>query len=135
MPLPTPHVIRLRGPWELSWHGDGIREAPHRVRLPDGLPEALARRSSAPSATTLRLTRRFGCPTGVSAADRILLEIIVAPQPLAVLLNGESLGRLCDDAQQFGPVALTARNRLDLDWHAKDVPTLEARLLIFPDGG
>ena len=62
----TPHIIRLRDPWE-------------RLALADG---------------GVRLARRFGKPTGLAAEDRVELVIVPRGAALLVQLNEQRLGEV-----------------------------------------
>ncbi|MDD4266961.1 MAG: hypothetical protein PHO07_06185 [Pirellulales bacterium] len=84
----SPHVIRLRAPWQRAQHGEG----------------QLWR-------------RRFGRPTGLAAADRVTLVVEGLAAAAEVSLNGRRLGTAGPAAvlREFDVTGLLlARNELTL---------------------
>ena len=99
----SPHTIRLRGPWE-------YRPLARTVRLADGSTQVES--GELPAAGRLLLPadwggtlgdgfrgrvaylRRFGRPTGLTAADRVELVITRVDAWASVRLNGRTLGEI-----------------------------------------
>lgn len=93
------HRIRLAAPWEAGHRTASNAETAGAVsanlKLPLALNDPVLAEASSDS-ETLRLTRKFHCPTGINASTRLFIEIelaeIVASEVLkAVVLNGECL--------------------------------------------
>ncbi|MCA9102885.1 MAG: hypothetical protein KDA63_17115, partial [Planctomycetales bacterium] len=96
--MSTVHTIRLHGPWSYEVvHVEATegQDAPLRGRfsLDDGLGDVLGAsfRGSAPGGSalsaTVRLARRFNCPTGLGAHNRVWLVIESTGDVAAVALN------------------------------------------------
>lgn len=97
------HVIRLRGPWEYVVRarfvprGNAVEPAFDESR--DELPPPGRVTMPADWAATLghdfrgrvEYRRRFGCPTGITAAERVWLVCDGAESTATFLLNGEML--------------------------------------------
>ena len=82
------HTIRLRGPWELSQpHAQG--QVPRRIKFPAKWSE-----SQPHFWGSARLSRRFGCPSGLTSTDRVWLVIDACQPLLAVSLAGRQLQSL-----------------------------------------
>jgi hypothetical protein len=99
----TPHVIHLRGPWQLEalartlLRADGLKEeepaslpAPGRCRVPSDWAETLG----ADFCGRVRYTRNFGCPTGLEPLDRVDLTIERIDAFGRAWLNREPLGEI-----------------------------------------
>lgn len=82
------HVIRLRGPWELTCDD----QLPTTIKLPH--ENWLDRTSD--SVRSIRLARRFQKPTGIES-QQVFVAIQFRPVPATVSLNGHPLGPLDTD--------------------------------------
>jgi hypothetical protein len=72
------HSIRLHGPWSLR-----IEQGPDvRVDVPAELTPKVA------SGETVQLQRRFNCPTGLVASDRVRIELAYTGELLDFTCNG-----------------------------------------------
>ena len=78
-----PHLIRLRGPWQI----DGASAESRRVRLPDDWSAIL---EAAAGGSRLALHRVFHCPTGLTASSRVDLRVGLAGEA-EVFLNDRQL--------------------------------------------
>lgn len=138
------HVIRLRGPWE-------YRPLARTVRLADGSSQVesgelpAAGRIEVPSdwgeslggtfCGRVAYLRRFGRPTGLSAADRVELVITRVDARAGVRLNGQALGEIpaggaawrCDITARLAP-----RNELVIE---VELPRVTDRSLPLPRAG
>ena len=116
--MTQPHVIRLRGPWECSSStGKATLAWP---QLPEGA-----------AGGEITLLRRFGCPTGISPADRVELVFADLPPLSAVTLNDVPLP---PDEVRFPLSSLLPRNELKLTLAAEGASLAaeaEVRLEIF----
>ena len=68
---PDRHWIRLRGPWEVCWLGEGTPHPPDRVKLPAAWSEVFGRRAG-----TARFVRRFQAPTGLDHDERVCITLL-----------------------------------------------------------
>ena len=100
------HVIRLRGPWDYVVlarfvpRGDSVDVAleeshenlppPGRVTMPADWGATLGQDFRG----RVEFRRRFGCPTGVTAAERVWLVCDGAEDTATFSLNGEMLGHV-----------------------------------------
>lgn len=104
-----PHIIRLRGPWEYTLLS-GLRAGEMgRIDLESNAPPPWSGER-----VSVRLTRYFHSPTGITAATSVHLMVRDFPAETAILLDGEPL-----TAGDSGNCDLTGRlmrrHRLDLD--------------------
>ncbi|MCA9074296.1 MAG: hypothetical protein KDA93_04625 [Planctomycetaceae bacterium] len=84
------HWIRLRGPWDITWHdGEGGIESPRRVKLPASWSELFENRSG-----TARFERRFQRPTNLDADERVVITICEVKCTVMAMLNNETLSPL-----------------------------------------
>jgi hypothetical protein len=83
----TPHVIRLRGPWQIETAGDGLTRA----------------------------SRIFHRPTGLSAESRVTLVVAEATDGMQVMLNGAPLAATPPDRFHLAP-HLQPQNMLVLEF-------------------
>ena len=127
-PVPDGHRIRLRGPWEYERLGSAESG---RVVFPSTWA------AFGGPAGTVRFTRRFGRPAGLTD-ERIWLEL-TADGEVLVSLNGRPLGlfgRAMSSVDVTDGLALRNRLVLDLqpesDADADGTPIVEASLLIRP---
>jgi hypothetical protein len=81
-----PHLIRLRGPWQIVCVDGDAQEA----KLPCDLDQFLRSNGT----TQLRLIRRFGLPTNLEPDERIELVIETARLSARVHLNDEDIGEI-----------------------------------------
>jgi hypothetical protein len=121
------HRIRLRGPWEFEWlkSSSGMANA-----LREGCLElpAIWREEFGDALGTVRLSRRFGRPSGAQEPERVWLEI-ASECEVTASLNGEWLGTFAAGAVRFDVTRrLSWRNRLDLDLTRDEPATLGAPL-------
>src|SRR5437868_4647688 len=91
--MPTPHVIRLRGPWSLKVleRDPPAPPAPpteHKVAVPGDWAETLG----AGFCGSVRYTRRFNRPTNLEAQERVWLVVAGVDHQASVTLNGRPLG-------------------------------------------
>ena len=94
-----PHFIRLRGAWNLE-------------------------RQTAPAGehVNVRLTRDFGCSSGLKTASRVWLSILNAASEASAELNGRSLGRICTSQSRFDVTSLLRpRNTLTIEFSAAEL--------------
>ncbi len=122
----SPHVIRLRGPWQAELRPasspDEINapDQPHPDAQPKSITvDALTGLSRIPNlkiGERLRASRRFRRPTGLGPQTSVRLIIEPAGLPAQVSLNGALLGVL-DDRQVKFQIAglLQPANELCLD--------------------
>jgi hypothetical protein len=86
------HAIRLRGPWEFSIGGRGVRG---RIDFPctwrELLSAVMIAGSGPGNSTSITLSRRFHRPTGLAPGDRILLSLAHSGRDLTARLNGVEL--------------------------------------------
>jgi hypothetical protein len=125
---PTPHVIRLRGPWR--WEAktspgvasrgvsppaaaaSGAGQPGLTFTAPDGLSPILAHES----VVRLCVSRTFHCPTGLNPRSQVDLVIEPLSAPCTVRLNSISLGSLGSGVNRFSIVQhLQQRNELQLE--------------------
>jgi len=107
-----PHVIRLRGPWQVSNPKHAVPTA-STVRLPADLATLLARAADG----NVRLQRNFGRPSNLQATDRVELVIERLAAVGELSLNGARLGALAGPAERTRFVItplLQTRNELQL---------------------
>jgi beta-galactosidase/beta-glucuronidase len=123
-----PHVIRLRGPWELRPLEQWIRtvDGPFRLET-ETLPEPC--RVEVPSdweaqlgpeyRGTVRYTRRFNCPTNLAPAEKVCLAFDGVDHWATVTLNGRPLGEVHGHSQQPTQFEVSAQlalhNMLEVD--------------------
>jgi beta-mannosidase len=101
--MSKPHVIRLRGPWELEplardvpIEGGGYRReagdlpAGGRVQVPGDWQASLG----AQFVGCVRYTRRFNCPTNLGPGDRVWLAFDGVDYQSQVTLNAQALGEV-----------------------------------------
>ncbi len=87
------HTIRLRGPWEgelVAADADGHVVETVRVHMPAAVSSIVR----GGFAGTLRLRRRFGCPTCLDPHEAVFLVIAGCRLSGPVSLNGEPLGQI-----------------------------------------
>ena len=114
------HIIRLRGPWELSRAGAAEAGVAHN------LPATCAELQHAGLAGAIQAVRRFGLPTGLEAADVVSICLEGGPSEYtSVQFNGESLAPVRLDGGK--PVIditqrLQPRNELALTFSLADLP-------------
>ena len=109
----APHVIRLRGPWNLE---DG-----KRVKLPAVWRETLG------DADAVTLSRSFNLPTGLSSSSEVCLLVKSQQTVEQVLLNGNDLAAFQDIREALQPRNLVEISLCCLD---KEASILEAWLEI-----
>lgn len=114
------HQIRLRGPWEVAFHGDfDLTEVEFvRCSFPDEVRGLLP--STGPTAVLFR--RRFHRPTGLDAQTRVMLQVEDL-EITQVSLNGQVLKREVNSPtkQQFDITnQLLPNNELVLLWPVED---------------
>jgi hypothetical protein len=99
----SPHVIRLRGPWQCeplaqtSLRPDGLIEEDTAVLPTPGrreMPSEWAARLGPAFRGRVLCRRRFGCPTGLHPRDHVHLVIQRIMAAGRVLLNQTILGQL-----------------------------------------
>jgi hypothetical protein len=96
-----PHRIRLHGPWNYevvdvcSASSDVVPGQQGRFQLPDRWADALGDDFNG----TVRLTRRFNCPTGLGAHNSVWLVVAGVANHADVCLNDHSLGHITADAE------------------------------------
>jgi hypothetical protein len=104
------HVIRLRGPWEYCPLARSVMQADGSHRLEtNGLPAAGRITMPADWGATLgadfcgrvSYLRRFGRPTGLTAADRVELVIDRVDAFGCAALNSHELGEIAADGQPW----------------------------------
>jgi hypothetical protein len=100
--MADPHIIRLRGPWELEplaryvAGGDPLCEetrdlpAGGRVSVPGDWGELLG----TDFIGRVRYTRRFNCPTNLGHGQRVWLALDGADPRADVVLNGRPIGQV-----------------------------------------
>ncbi len=101
--MSTPHVIRLRAPWELRLAADGssteVTPAPspaRKVECPgDRLDEV-----DPNFVGHARYTRRFNSPTNLESHERVWLVVAGLPHPASISLNDRPLPELPGDKPQ-----------------------------------
>lgn len=81
---PSPHVIRLREPWERQVATDAEKATPENQPHP----------KSGECGVTIRFSRRFGLPTGLQTGDRIELVLETISVSGRVSLNDVPLGEI-----------------------------------------
>ena len=131
--MSTPHVIRLRGPWEYCplerarLLTDGTFE-----RSTEGLPPG--GRTDVPSdwgkslgddfRGRVRYVRRFGCPTNLTSGDRVWLVLEAVDARADVMLNEAPLGSVTAPAGGRFDItaALRDRNVLTVDVERLPLP-------------
>jgi len=112
-----PHVIRLRGPWQYAV----LEGTPTITAEPSGqlqLPADWSTTLGADFRGTVRYSRNFGCPTGLTDLVHILLVVSAVDYSANIQLNGQTLGRATwgDGPQAFAiREHLQPRNQLDID--------------------
>jgi hypothetical protein len=103
MPAPLPHVIRLRGPWELVplartvLAADGTsRDEPGELPPParTDVPADWGPLLGSGFRGRARYLRRFNRPTNLAAGDRVLLVVEGVDAWAAAALNGAELGTI-----------------------------------------
>jgi beta-galactosidase/beta-glucuronidase len=126
--VPSPHVIRLRGPWELAplsndkasndeASDESLAPAAAeacRVEVPGDWCAALG----ADFVGTARYTRRFNCPTNLDPHERVWLALDAVDHQARVTLNGQPLGSLTGSlatARFDITAALAPHNTLSVD--------------------
>ena len=125
------HSIRLAGPWEFEVAGTDAPKG--KISMPaDRLPV------DGSIASRVRLTRRFGRPTGLASGDVVWLVVERAGPPGEITLNGRPLGQAgVHEAGRFDVTAdLADRNRLEVevDLPLSGPPLDEVRLEIHAVG-
>lgn len=102
-PVASIHTIRLRGPWEcrpLAWARRRADGAPVPIDAPlpaAGLlvmPADWSPVAGADFRGRVRFTRRFGCPTGLTAEDHVSLVVEAVDFAAEVTLNEVLLGAM-----------------------------------------
>ena len=101
--MAEPHIIRLRGPWELeplarfvAGVGDEFREETHylppggKVSVPGDWGELLG----PDFIGRVRYTRRFNCPTNLASDERVWLALDGVDSRADVALNGRPIGQV-----------------------------------------
>ena len=115
-----PHVIRLRGPWELqplaSWQSsDNSLPKGGRLEMPSDWSKLLG----ADFRGRVRHLRRFGRPTGLDAGERVWLVCDGATDAATIFLNGAQLGAVISGSNQPARFEVTdrllRRNELVID--------------------
>ncbi len=84
-----PHIIRLRGPWEVV-----VESASDARSVRIHMPATWNQLAAAGIHGETQFRRRFHLPTGLSPSQRVDLVIATASVSGSVLLNSESLGSL-----------------------------------------
>jgi hypothetical protein len=137
------HVIRLRGPWNFEFQPPRTlieREddlpAAGSVTMPTDLFEIVGTRFPC----RLKLSRHFGCPTGLASGDAVYLVIEPAEKRGQVWMNDQRLGELAHDQTPTRfeiSKWLLPRNRItiELDLPGRAVLDLNVRLEIRPSAG
>lgn len=100
------HRMNLRGPWFYEWidgpepadafpercaDRDSPQMSTSRVRMPAGWLDAFGAVTG-----TVRLRRRFGCPTGLEPDERVQVTVDGFTGQGDLAVNGEKLGTLHD---------------------------------------
>ncbi len=101
--MPQPHIIRLRGPWELQplarWQlASGAALVEFIDPLPPGgrieMPSDWSQLLGADFRGRARHLRRFGRPTGLDSGQRVWLVCDGATDAATIALNGAPLGAI-----------------------------------------
>ena len=82
------HVIRLRGPWELTPLGAAEIPPPARTQVPGDGREVLG----ADFCGRARFVRRFNTPTNLDPDERVWLVVAQLDEQAEVHLNDQPLG-------------------------------------------
>jgi hypothetical protein len=87
------HRIFLKGPWELA-----SSTGPVRVHLPRDWEQVLAQ-----GGETLRLSRRFHRPTGLSEASKVFITVPSAWSVASLTVTGVTISNpeVSDDVQRY----------------------------------
>ena len=131
--MSTPHVIRLRGPWEycplerVRLLHDGTCERSSQGLPPGGrveIPADWGQTLGDDFRGRVRYVRRFGCPTNLTSGDRVWLVLEAVDARAEVMLNDEPLGSVTGPAGGRFDITAALRDR--------NVLTVDVELLPLP---
>ena len=100
MANPSPHIIRLRGPWEVLFADSSCEHIPLTARVPVCWAELFGDVSG-----SAIFRRKFHSPTGLDDGDRVLIRI---PENAGAVshatLNGEPMRPISDPLPSPAPL-------------------------------
>ena len=120
--MPSPHIIRLRGPWEVV--GQQSVQHPRQLRLPLSASEEYLTGLDAP----ITLKRRFHCPTGLEQDQRVFVAIDAVLDVIRVRLNQRDLQDTGDLRFSVGQLLETNLLEITIEHPSGAVPTVDVML-------
>lgn len=109
---PQPHVIRLRGPSQLSWSRNGTQQAIVRVQIPCQIGPDLFDSAKTQCEDQYILTRSFQKPTGLEPSQSVTLELEGFEGLQQLVINRGSSAELASDSVAGSEVSIAIEDHL-----------------------